>query len=105
MTTYQYLLHVRLIIFYLEFWLSVDQDVIKFWLDAGVDGFRIDAVNYLVEDENFPDEAYIDPSKPHNEYGNLKHNYTLDQPLTFEIIKSWRNILDQYTKDHNVDSR
>ncbi|XP_075236576.1 maltase 2-like [Lycorma delicatula] len=81
------------------------EDVIKFWLDAGIDGFRIDAVPYLVEDENFLDEEYIDPEVPKNEYLNINHTYTMDQPLTFEIIRSWRKILDSYSKDKNVDTR
>jgi maltose alpha-D-glucosyltransferase/alpha-amylase len=48
-------------------------DIIRFWLDAGVDGFRLDAVPYLVERENTNNE-------------NL--------PETHALLKLIRNMLD-----------
>ena len=42
-------------------------DVLTFWLERGVDGFRVDAVPHLVEDSNFQDEptkAEYDPLRP-----------------------------------------
>ena len=32
------------------------KNVLSFWLDLGVDGFRMDAVQWIWEDENFLDE-------------------------------------------------
>ena len=36
--------------------LQAMKDVIAFWLDLGVDGFRMDAVAHIWEDESMPDE-------------------------------------------------
>lgn len=44
------------------------KEVLMFWLDKGVDGFRVDAVPHLVEDSKFLDE----PTKP--EYDPLRPN-------------------------------
>jgi alpha-glucosidase len=37
---------------------------IRFWLDRGVDGFRLDAVNYLLEDPQFPDNPVLPELRP-----------------------------------------
>jgi Glycosidases len=29
-------------------------EMMKFWFDKGVDGFRMDAITYIAKDENFP---------------------------------------------------
>ncbi|RZF35392.1 hypothetical protein LSTR_LSTR013008 [Laodelphax striatellus] len=76
--------------------------ILTFWMDKGVDGFRIDAVPYLVEDESFADETYIDPDGSKIDYFNLIHNLTMDQPETFLVIKEWRDLLDEYTKKYNT---
>ena len=85
------------------------ENVIKFWLDLGVDGFRIDAIIFLLEDSELRDEA-VDPSYDMNRYDclttnysnpdcykSLIHNYTKDFTGIHSIIKSWRNISDSYT--------
>jgi alpha-glucosidase len=68
--------------------------VLRFWLDKGVDGFRIDVAHGLVKAEGLPDisEAMsqtfeYDPKNPHPFWG---------QEGVHEIIRSWRKILDEY---------
>lgn len=53
-------------------------DVFTYWLEKGVDGFRIDAINHAYEVESFADEAYIDPTGDKNSYDNLHHNHTMN---------------------------
>ena len=36
------------------------KNVLMFWLNMGVDGFRMDAVQWIWEDENFEDEPISD---------------------------------------------
>lgn len=39
------------------------QDIIHFWLEKGVDGFRVGAVNRLLEAAHLRDEPQVDPKK------------------------------------------
>ncbi|KAF2362999.1 Glycosyl hydrolase family 13 catalytic domain [Trinorchestia longiramus] len=77
------------------------QNIIKFWADKGVDGFRIDAVKFLVEVEDLSINEPLsgDPSvQDPNEYEYLSHPYTTNQNETFDIIRQWRILLDQYSE-------
>ncbi|XP_073971815.1 salivary alpha-glucosidase-like isoform X3 [Rhodnius prolixus] len=66
-------------------------DVLVFWLNKGVDGFRMDAVLALCENQDFADEV-IGP------HGETNHEKTHDQPKTFEILKKFRAKLDEYSR-------
>ncbi|XP_075235517.1 maltase A3-like [Lycorma delicatula] len=74
--------------------------VLKFWMDLGVDGFRVDAVKELMEDPELHDELclpqYITCD---NEYFKINHNYTSDWPDTYEVVYEWRAFLDSYAKN------
>lgn len=76
----------------------------RFWLDKGVDGFRIDAVPHLCEDQRFLNEPLTGNTDDVNNYGYVDHIYTKDQPKTYEIVKQWREVLDEY-KIENGSSR
>jgi len=67
----------------------------RFWLDKGVDGFRMDAVPHLCEDVRFLDEPLTDNSNP-NDYGYTHKIYTKDLPHTYEVVKGWREVLNEY---------
>src|SRR5258705_10310232 len=70
-------------------------DVMRFWLDRGVAGFRIDAVSRLFEDPNLYDDPIL-PGK--NSYGdpNIEHKYTDNLPEVHEVLREMRRIVDQY---------
>lgn len=76
-----------------------------FWLDRGVAGFRIDAVSHIYETglEDEPESG--DESAQSNEYGYLSHVYTKDQNETFQLIYSWRDMLDKYSEEKGDYSR
>ncbi|XP_039275184.1 maltase A3-like, partial [Nilaparvata lugens] len=74
-------------------------DVLKYWLDLGVDGFRMDAVKHLMEDSSFNDETYIDPRGNHMSYLNMYHNLTTDWHETYDLIYEWRQFLDNYASN------
>ncbi len=72
----------------------------KFWLDRGVDGFRVDAINHAFETEELKDEPLnpnYDDSKP--EYDSLLHPYTTDQAGNHDVVRAMRNLVDQYDGD------
>ncbi|RXG54393.1 Maltase 2, partial [Armadillidium vulgare] len=73
-------------------------NVFRFWLDKGVDGFRIDALKHLVEDIYDGDEPISVNSGETDatKYDYLDHIYTVNQPETFDITRGWRQILDMY---------
>ncbi|CAH0388135.1 unnamed protein product [Bemisia tabaci] len=66
------------------------KDILKFWMDMGVDGFRMDAVPHLIEDPQFRDE---------NPWWD--HRYTQNLPQTYEVIKELRNFFEEYDKINN----
>lgn len=83
------------------------ENVLRFWLDHGVDGFRIDAVKFLLEDPDFHDEApnpkYTGPNCTINNsnplcYTSLVHNLTSNYPGIHDIIKGWRKVIDGYSE-------
>ena len=78
-------------------------DVLTFWLDRGVDGFRVDAVPHLVEDSKFRDEptkAKYDPLRPC--YDHLDHIYTKNLDANHKIVQEWRAILDKYKDSYRI---
>jgi alpha-glucosidase len=69
---------------------------LQFWLDKGVDGFRIDVIWLMLKDDQFSDEP-IDPDwdgiDPHD---SLFHIYTQNLPGVHRLIKAMRSVLDEY---------
>nr|CAA60858.1 maltase-like protein Agm2 [Anopheles gambiae] len=81
------------------------KDVLRFWLDQGVDGFRIDAVPWLFETVGFPDEPVSGHSTDPLSQNYLTHIYTLDQPETVDMMYQWRELMDQYKQEHNTTTK
>ena len=69
--------------------------VLRFWLDAGVDGFRVDAVPHLLEDPQLRDEPPAsNASNPSHD--PLDHIYTRNVEGIHSITRRWRKIVDEY---------
>ncbi|XP_055842740.1 maltase A2-like [Episyrphus balteatus] len=86
---------------------EVMKDILKFWLDRGVDGFRIDAVKHIYEKVN-DDGTYPDfpPSDDPNDTVNKANKvYTQHQVETKELLYSWRQFLEDYQKENGGDTR
>lgn len=71
----------------------------RFWLRIGVDGFRMDAMPFIIEDSSFMDEPLVDPNSvtDSNSYFLLDHIYTKSQPGTYKIVEEFRAVLDEFT--------
>jgi len=72
-------------------------DVMRFWLDRGVDGFRIDVLWHLIKDrhlrDNPPNPAYM----PHMAtYEQLLPVYSTDQPEVHDIVRRFRSTMEAY---------
>jgi alpha-glucosidase len=69
-------------------------DVLRFWLDRGVDGFRIDVAHGLIKQSGLPDlgaerEDVLEPPS------RLDHPHW-DRDEVHEIYRSWRLLIDEY---------
>ncbi|HLN21371.1 MAG TPA: alpha-amylase family glycosyl hydrolase [Bacteroidales bacterium] len=72
-------------------------DVIRFWLDKGIDGFRIDVIWHLIKDKNLRDNPKNPAYEEHMAtYDSLLPVYSTDQPEVHEIIEEMRAIHDKY---------
>jgi alpha-glucosidase len=72
-------------------------NVLRFWLDRGVDGFRVDVLWHLIKDEQFRDN----PPNPHyragmDPYQSLIPVYTTDRPEIHDLITQMRSVFDEY---------
>ncbi len=72
-------------------------DVMRFWLDKGVDGFRIDVMWHMIKDKQLRDNpANPDYQQHMATYEQLLPFYSTDQPEVHEIVKKMRDLLDSY---------
>ncbi|TDB63729.1 alpha-amylase family glycosyl hydrolase [Arundinibacter roseus] len=76
-------------------------DVMRYWLDRGVDGFRVDVMWHMIKDKQLRDN----PANPAYEsymatYEKLLPTYSTDQPEVHDIVQKMRSVLDEY--DHRM---
>ncbi|MGL5010209.1 MAG: alpha-amylase family glycosyl hydrolase, partial [Paracoccaceae bacterium] len=71
----------------------------RFWLDRGVDGFRLDTVNYFFHDLQLRDNAAdyrVKTSAEGNPYGMQYHLFDKNQPENLIWMERIRTLLDEY---------
>ncbi|WP_086994320.1 alpha-glucosidase family protein [Rhizobium sullae] len=77
---------------------------VKFWLDRGVDGFRLDTVNYYFCDKQLRDNPPHEPgvsdggldAPDTNPYGMQNHLYDKTRPENLDFLRRLRALLDRY---------
>jgi alpha-glucosidase len=78
-------------------------EVTRFWLDRGVDGFRLDTINFYMHDPQLRDNpalstearnASIAPSV--NPYNHQDHVYSKNRPENLAFLARFRELLDRY---------
>ncbi|MEM9153794.1 MAG: alpha-glucosidase [Cyanobacteria bacterium P01_F01_bin.33] len=72
-------------------------NMLRFWLDRGVDGFRLDASSVYSKDHFFRDNPLKYGASDKNEYNNYHHLYDKNLPENHQILKEMRAILDEYS--------
>jgi alpha-glucosidase len=74
--------------------------VLKFWLNRGTDGFRLDVFNAYFKHTDLPDN----PQKRGGLRGfeRQQHIYDGDQPEMIPVLRKFRKLLDQYSKSYAV---
>jgi alpha-glucosidase len=72
-------------------------DVLRFWLDKGVDGFRVDVIWHLIKDDQFrdnPPNPAWQPGQP--DIDRYLQVHSADQPHVHEVIAGLRNVVEAY---------
>jgi alpha-glucosidase len=68
---------------------------LRFWLDAGVDGFRLDVINCIVKDESLRNNPRILGSRP-RPYDMQRHIFDRNRVETHQKLKMLRKLMDEY---------
>ena len=78
-------------------------NITRYWLDRGVDGFRLDTVNFYFHDPALRDNPALDPSRRNatiapevNPYNWQDHLYDKNQPENLDFLRRFRTLLDEY---------
>ncbi len=75
-------------------------DVLRFWLDRGVDGFRIDVAHAILKDpelrDNPPNTSPGGYHKPLGDYDTQLHLYDKNHPDVHHVYRRIRRLLDGY---------
>lgn len=80
------------------------KDVLRFWLNRGVSGFRIDTIPNLFEadvgeDGNYPDEPRSNICDDPQSHCYLNHIYTANLPETMDMAYQWHQVLEEYRNE------
>ena len=70
--------------------------MIRFWLDKGVDGFRLDASSVYIKDKYYRYNPVKFEANDNNKYNNHHHLYNKNLPENHQIIREIRKIIDEY---------
>ncbi len=78
-------------------------DVMRFWLERGVDGFRLDTINFYFHSRTLKDNPPLPPAERNNSiaptvnpYNHQDHLYDKSQPENLAFLERFRALLDEY---------
>jgi alpha-glucosidase len=72
-------------------------DILRFWFERGIAGFRIDVANGLIHDRELRDNpAATEDDPPEIRRRGQRQVYNLNRPEVHDIYRSWRAIADGY---------
>ncbi|WP_428427584.1 alpha-glucosidase [Pararhizobium sp.] len=75
----------------------------RFWLERGVDGFRLDTINFYFHDLQLRDNPALAPERRNantapavNPYNYQEHLYDKNRPENLEFLKRFRAVMDEF---------
>jgi alpha-glucosidase len=75
----------------------------RFWLERGVDGFRLDTINFYFHDKELRDNPPLAPERRNastapavNPYNFQEHIYDKNRPENIAFLKRFRALLEEY---------
>ena len=78
-------------------------DATRFWLERGVDGFRLDTINFYFADKGLRDNPALPPEARNatiapavNPYNHQEHLFSKNQPENLLFLKRFRALLEEY---------
>ena len=72
-------------------------DIVRFWWDRGVAGFRIDVCNMMIKDKDLRDNPPASEDDPlDQQFMGVRAVYNTDRPEAHDILRRWRAIADTY---------
>ncbi len=75
-------------------------DTLRFWLERGVDGFRIDVAHYILKDpelrDNPPNPGAAEFHKPMGQYGTQLHLHDRNHADTHQVYREVRKLLESF---------
>jgi alpha-glucosidase len=70
-------------------------EILRFWFDRGIAGFRIDVCHAIVNDRELRDDP---PSGPHDhpliQEKGYRAEYSMNRPEVHEVLRRWRSVAD-----------
>ena len=84
------------------------EDVLRFWLDRGVDGFRVDVAHGLFKEASLRDQVFAPPPAAGSDQVNTESSMVArelndepmwDQPEVHEVYRAWHRVLDEAGPD------
>ncbi|HEX6220192.1 MAG TPA: alpha-amylase family glycosyl hydrolase, partial [Acidimicrobiia bacterium] len=69
-------------------------DIIRYWLDLGADGFRVDVAHALVKEADYPDA--VDDRESVLSTPDGEGHPLWDRPELHDVVREWRVVLDEY---------
>ena len=70
-------------------------EVMRFWMDKGVAGFRLDAVPSLFEDQQLRDEPFVEGVDAYGER-KVSRQYTDNLPEVHEVLRELRQVTNEF---------
>jgi alpha-glucosidase len=78
------------------------ESILRFWLDRGIDGFRVDVAHGLIKEDGLPDYD----AELHILDGELKPGAPVppmwDQEAVHDVYRRWRSVLEEYGKPDRI---
>ena len=78
-------------------------DIARFWLERGVDGFRLDTINFYMHDRQLRDNPPLAPELRNaktapavNPYNHQRHIYDKNQPENIDFLKKLRTVMEPH---------
>ena len=68
-------------------------DVVRFWFERGVDGFRIDVIHRIAKDPKLRDNPVLDPTQG---FGGQRHLHDENHPDVHRLLRGLRKLANRY---------